>query len=429
MIMTTLIGAACLLLGTTDTEGFTPLFNGEDLSGWVNVNGAEDTWRAEEGMIRSTGKPICLLRTDQPYENFILELEWRHQEANGNAGLFVWSDALPAVGTPFARAIELQVMLGLETPNYTSEGDVFSIWGAVMTPDRPHPQGWQRCLPSENRTKGAGEWNHYRVTCLDGRVSLEVNGKNVSGGFDCNPRRGYICLEAEGSPIDFRNLRIKELPTEAGPWADSANMATGFKPIYNGLDLTGWKPPVDQEANWSSRGGILFHNGNGGHLWTNDSYGDFDLVVDWRWTKDHQGEMDRPIILPDGSIATDEEGKQRTMKVEERDSGIFLRGSSKSQVNLWCWPIGSGEVYGYRTDGSMPAEVRAAVTPRVNADEPVGKWNRYFIRMRGDRLTVVLNGQTVIDRAELPGVPETGPIGLQSHGNEVEFRNVLIRRR
>ena len=230
MIMTTLIGAACLLLGNTDSEGFAPLFNGQNLSGWVNVNGAEDTWRAEDGMIRSTGKPICLLRTEQAYENFILELEWRHQDPNGNAGLFVWADALPAVGTPFARAIELQVMLGLETPNYTSEGDVFAIWGAVMTPDRPHPQGWQRCLPSEARTKGAGEWNHYRVTCLDGQVSLEVNGKKVSGGFDCNPRRGYICLEAEGSPIDFRNLRIKELPTEAGPWADSSNMATGFKP-------------------------------------------------------------------------------------------------------------------------------------------------------------------------------------------------------
>ncbi|MBG79530.1 MAG: hypothetical protein CMJ39_02325, partial [Phycisphaerae bacterium] len=201
------------------------------------------------------------------------------------------------------------------------------------------------------------------------------------------------------------------------------------KPIYNGLDLNGWKPPKNQESNWASRGGILFHNGKGGHLWTDDSYGDFDLVVDWRWTDDHQGEMERPIILPDGSIAIDEDGKQRTMTVEERDSGIFLRGNSKSQVNLWCWPIGSGEVYGYRTDGSMTPEVRAAVTPRVNADQPVGKWNRYFIRMRGDRLTVVLNGKTVIDQAQLPGVPNAGPIGLQSHGNEVEFRNLLIRER
>ena len=70
--------------------------------------------------------------------------------------------------------------------------------------ERAHPAGWNRCLPSEARTKGAGEWNDYRITCLDGTISLEVNGKKVSGGYDVNPRRGYICLEAEGTEIDFR---------------------------------------------------------------------------------------------------------------------------------------------------------------------------------------------------------------------------------
>lgn len=408
-------------------DGFVPLFNGTDLSGWVNVNGAESTWRAEEGMIRCTGQPVCLLRTAKAYENFILELEWRHESPTGNAGLFVWADALPALGTPFTKAIEVQVMLGNKTPNYTSEGDIFSIWGAVMTPDRPHPGGWARCLPSEARTKGAGEWNHYRVECIDGRITLAVNGKVVSGGYDCNPRRGYICLEAEGSPVDFRNIRINTLPVEAGPWAVSANEATGFTPLFNGLNLDGWKPPASQESNWMVRGGRLFHNGQGGDLWSKESFEDFDLVVDWRWTKQHQGEMDRPVILPDGSTEVDDEGKPVTTRIEERDSGIFLRGSSKSQVNLWCWSVGSGEVWGYRTDATMSPEVRAAVTPRVNADNPVGEWNRYLIRMRGDRLTVVLNGKTVIEDAQLPGINTSGPIAFQSHGSEVEFRNILVR--
>ncbi|MCH2132883.1 MAG: DUF1080 domain-containing protein [Phycisphaerales bacterium] len=426
-MITTLTIVSLLAMSAPDAEGFTPLFNGNDLSGWVNVNGAESTWRAEDGMIRCTGKPVCLLRTDRAYEDFILELEWRHESPTGNAGLFVWSDALPALGTPFAKAIEVQVMLGNETPNYTSEGDIFSIWGAVMTPDRPHPNGWERCLPSEARTKGAGEWNHYRIECLNGRITLAVNGKVVSGGHDCNPRRGYICLEAEGSPIDFRNLKIKELPTEPGPWAMSANEAEGFRPLFNGLDLSGWKPPAGNEGNWSVTGGRLFHNGQGGDLWSTRSLGDFDMVVDWRWTQQHQGEMDRPVIGPDGNTVMDDAGEPMTTRIKERDSGIFLRGNSKSQVNLWCWSVGSGEVWGYRTDGSMPADIRAAVTPRVAADNPVGEWNRFFIRMRGDRLTVVLNGKTVIDNAALPDVPASGPIALQSHGSEVEFRNILVR--
>ena len=131
----------------------------------------------------------------------------------GNAGLFVWSDPLPYVGVPFTRSTEVQVMDGVETENYPSHGDIFSIWGAKMTPDRPHPNGWERCLPSEKRALPAPEWNHYRVTCRDGIIKLAVNGKVVSGGSECKPRKGYICLEAEGSEVHFRNIRVKEFPS------------------------------------------------------------------------------------------------------------------------------------------------------------------------------------------------------------------------
>jgi len=407
---------------------FTDLFNGSDLAGWVNVNCASDTWRAEDGMIRCTGQPTGLLRTERMYENFVLELEWRHASPKGNAGVFVWSAALPAVGVPWSRAIEVQVMLGIETPNYTSEGDIFSIWGATMTPDRPHPSGWDRCLPSEHRTRGAGEWNHYRIECIDGRITLAVNGGVVSGGYDCNPRRGYICLEAEGSPIDFRNLRIQTLPLEASPWANTANAATGFEPLFNGLNLDGWTPPQGNADNWTVASGTIVHNGAGGDLWTTNSFKDFDLVCDWRWVGESQGPMDRPVINPDGTNATNDDGTPRTVRIEERDSGIYLRGSSTSQVNIWCWPVGSGEVWGYRTNGALPPEVRAAVTPRHAADAEVGQWNRFFIRMRGERLTVVLNGITVIENAVLPGVKPSGRLALQSHHSAIEFTNVLIRR-
>ena len=96
---------------------------------------------------------------------------------------------------------------------YTSQGDLFSIWGAKCKPDRPHPLGWERCLPSENRCKGEYEWNHYRVEANDGVLKLAVNGKVVSGVSECNPRKGYLALESEGSECRFKNLKIKELPS------------------------------------------------------------------------------------------------------------------------------------------------------------------------------------------------------------------------
>lgn len=422
-LLTTAIAMIVIALSpqaTPGKDGFKPLFNGRNLDGWVPVNGAPTTWRAEDGMIRCTGKPTGVMRTDRMYENFILEMEWMHHSPKGNAGLFVWSDPLPAKGVPFTRAIEVQVMLGSETPNYTSEGDIFSIWGATMTPDRAHPGGWQRCLPSSARTKPAGAWNHYRVTCIDGVIKLEVNGEEVSGGYDINPRKGYICLEAEGSEVDFRNLRIKELPSSTPPPVGVANEAVGFKMLFNGLDLAGWKQDGGPKGAWKAAGGRIVHDGSGGNLWTRDAFGDFVLMADWRWVGPSQGPMNRPVIGPDGA----ETGEQ--VEIEERDSGIYLRGSSKSQVNIWEWPVGSGEVYGYRTDPSQPAEVRAGVTPNVRADAPVGKWNRFVITMRGDQLTVNLNGQTVIENVPLSGIHEVGPIALQSHHSGIEFTNLFI---
>jgi hypothetical protein len=178
---------------------WTQLFNGRDLSGWVNVNCAPDTFTVRDGLIVSTGVPTGVMRSERQYENFELELEWRHMKPTGNAGLFVWSDPITAPGTPFARAIEVQILDGRNSENYTSHGDVFAIHGATFKPDRPHPNGWMRCLPSERRARPAGEWNHYRVLCSNGVVQLAVNGKVVSGGSESKPRKGYVCLESEGS--------------------------------------------------------------------------------------------------------------------------------------------------------------------------------------------------------------------------------------
>jgi hypothetical protein len=170
------------------------------------------------------------------------------------------------------------------------------------------------------------------------------------------------------------------------------------------------------------------------NLWSEQEFGDFVLQMDWR-IKEPSGIYDMPIILPDGSEERDANGEMITEPRPNADSGVYLRGTSKAQINIWMWPVGSGEVYGYRTDTSMPPEVRAGVTPSVNADNPVGEWNTFEITMAGDRLTVVLNDHTVIDQAQLPGIPERGRLALQHHGEGtphpasslVQFRNIRIK--
>jgi hypothetical protein len=411
-------------------ENLVPLFNGKDLTGWVNVNCAPQTFTVRDGLIVSTGIPFGVLRTEKQYENFILELEWKHLKPQGNAGLFIWSDALPVAGSPFTRGIEVQILDGRNSETFTSHGDVFAIQGATLKPDRPHPKGAMRCLPSEHRCKPAGEWNHYRVECNDGVIKLAVNGKVVSGGSQCNPRKGYICLEAEGTECHFRNIRIKELPSTNPPAAAVATPDEGFRSLYTGVDLSGWKQDSGHQDHWQPQGWILSYDGKSEakdkNLWTEKEYGDFVLICDWRLTAKPQ-KVRRPVILPTGEYAM-EDGKPKEVEVPDAgDSGIYLRGNDKSQINIWCWPVGSGEVYGYRTDKSMPPEVRAGVTPKVAADKPLGQWNRFIITMKGDRLTVDLNGKRVLDNAQLPGVPKRGRLALQHHGDPIQFANVFIK--
>ena len=422
-----------IMLKTLDGAGaeFVPLFNGRNLDGWVNVNCAPETWTVRDGMIVCTGIPTGVLRTKRQYENYVLELQWRHMKKGGNAGLFIHSNALTAPGQPFTRSIEVQILDGRNTENYTSHGDVFAIHGATMKPDKPHPAGWNRSLPSEQRCKPAGQWNHYRIESRNGAVTLAVNGKVVTRGSLMNPRKGYICLESEGSEIHFRNIRIRELPGSNPPPDEVAQKDRGFRSLYNGLDLRGFKQAQGHQGHWRAKNWILDYDGKSQaqdkNLWTQEEFGNFTLIVDWKLPAE-DGTEQVPVILPDGSQATDSDGKGLTASVPVAgDSGVYLRGSSKSQINIWNWPVGSGEIWGYRTDRNMPPKVRKAATPNMNADNKVGQWNRFEITVINDRVTVVLNGKTVIPRAQLPGIPKRGPIALQHHGDPIQFANIYIK--
>ncbi|MDB6134010.1 MAG: hypothetical protein JWM59_2253 [Verrucomicrobiales bacterium] len=242
-------------------SGFAPLFNGRDLTGWVNVNGSPETWTVADGLIHCDGQPVCALRTVKQYENFVLEAEWRHLKSGGNAGIFIWASALPAPGQPFLRAIEVQVLdNGYGTSDwYTTHGDVFAIHGSTMKPFPPSKG--MRSFPTENRSKGTPEWNHYRITSQDGTIRLAVNGKDVSGGEDCVWRKGYIGLESEGSPVDWRNVRIKLLPGGKATDEQTAPLAEDSRKLYDGRSLRGWKAGGAADKNWKPEDWTLISPG------------------------------------------------------------------------------------------------------------------------------------------------------------------------
>jgi len=185
---------------------------------WFQVNTGEDTWKVAGPILICAGEPIGVIRSEKMYENFILHIEWRHMEAGGNSGTFVWSRAEPG-DNRLPDGVEVQMLEldwvnqhiqnGEKPPDAYVHGELFGVGGVEVVPDNPRGR---RSKSIENRCKGKGEWNTYDVVCVDGNIKLSVNGKFVNGISKASQKKGYLCLESEGAEIHFRNIRLMELP-------------------------------------------------------------------------------------------------------------------------------------------------------------------------------------------------------------------------
>ncbi len=222
MRRTVVVSVVALLMSApafAQAPQFQNLFNGKDLAGWTNINTDPDTWTWRDGMVVTTGKPIGVMCSDRMYENFVMHVEWMHREAGGNSGVFLWSNAKPGEKNRLPDGIEVQMLdlewvklnmrNGVEPPIAYVHGEVFGVGGVKIVPDNPRGE---RSMSFENRAVGKGQWNTYDVVAVDGVVKLAVNGKFVNGISQSARRKGYLCLEAEGSEIHFRNVRLLELP-------------------------------------------------------------------------------------------------------------------------------------------------------------------------------------------------------------------------
>ena len=194
---------------------------------FTHVNLDPETWTWKDGEAHCTGRPVGVIRSVKPFTNFELVAQWRHLKPGGNSGIFAWAGEEAVKGIKPGKlprgGIEIQVLdlgfaeqyekrSGKKGDFFTTHGDVFPVGTSKMTPFPPTSPNGSRSFPSKHLSKGVGEWNHYYVRCINGEVRLWVNGEEVSGGTGCDPRTGYLCLESEGSPVEFKGLRIRELP-------------------------------------------------------------------------------------------------------------------------------------------------------------------------------------------------------------------------
>jgi len=217
--------------------------------------------------------------------------------------------------------------------------------------------------------------------------------------------------------VPFLSVAVSLGASAACPGEDNVP-PPGFVALFNGKDLTGWKglvasPPARAKmtpqqladaqkkadermrAHWKVQDGALVFDGKGDSFCTAKDYGDFELYVDWK-------------ILPRG------------------DSGIYLRGSP--QVQIWDYnrnPVGSGGLYNNQKNPSKPLKC---------ADKPIGQWNTFHITMVGEKVSVRLNGEIVVENVVMENYWErnkpiypAGQIELQNHGNTLYFKNIYLR--
>lgn len=457
----------CLPLAV-QAQQWIPLFNGENLDGWTpkfsNRPAGENpgrVFRVEDGKLKVSYEETSEfdgfghLFYQTPFSHYRIRAELRftgEQLAGGPAWAFRNNGLMLHSQPPETMALDQHFPVSIEMQtwgNKPSLGDKFANrhMGNLFTPgtrvimdgepvENAHSSSplfsGQHWVTIEAEVRGDEEIIHY----VNGEEVLRYQKPQLDDGTPLGS--GYIAIQAETHPTEFRRIEIL-------PLAGNRSVPNGMTSLFNGRNLEGWKLHPGSVGHWTVIDGVIDCDARSEapgvddkQLWTEKSYGDFELHVDWRITETH-GLYPCPTILPDGSHQKDAKGKDILTPTPNADSGILLRGELKSQCNIWCWPIGSGEVYGYRRDPKMPAEVRAGVTPKLRADRPVGEWNRFLIRMVGERLTVHLNGRLLIDNVPLPGVPKTGPIGLQHHGglekdgtynnasSLVQFRNLFIK--
>jgi hypothetical protein len=395
-----------------EPAGKTMLFDGKTYNGWVRYLGdpkgnIDETWAVRpDSILYCTGKPAGYIRTEKPYKNYRLHVEYRWPGAPGNNGILahmvgddkVWPKSLECQG------------------GYRNQGDFWEIGGWEFN---EHQSGGKRVAQrrvlkyGEHNEKTPGEWNVYEVWAAGDTVRPYVNGKLMNEATGCAITAGRICLQSEGSPIEFRNIYIE--PAADKPWPVAPNEKVV---LFNGKDLDGWvrfipddKPDADKQWTvdkvWSVRDGVIRCEGvPNGYIRTTEHYKDYRLHVEWRWP-------DKPtnsgVLLHKQGIDKVWPTVVEAQLMHENAGDFWLLSGSTIEVG--------GKQYG-------PGDFVNVKKKQPSSEKPLGEWNTYDVVSDGATIRLTVNG--VLQNEGAKANPSSGPILLQSEGSPIEFRNVYL---
>ncbi|MEZ6141230.1 MAG: DUF1080 domain-containing protein [Zavarzinella sp.] len=407
-------------------KGFTPLFNGKDLTGWhgwaIHAKGAnpydiakadpsavakmvEDFtadakahWSVQNGELVNDGKG-AYLATAKEYGDYELLIDYK-TVAKADSGIYLRN-------TP-----QVQIW------DYTDKGK-FNI-GA----DKGSGGLWNNSAKTPGKDplvladKPFGEWNSFRIIQVGERTTIYLNGKLVVDHARMEnywnraiplARKGKILLQTHGGEIRWRNIFIREIGGEEANKMLAEKNASGFTEIFNGKDFTGWQGAT---ANYEVvDGAVRCQKGKGGVLYTKEEYADFQVQLEFKLPKN--GNNGLAIRYPGGSGDGAYIGMCELQVLDDDYKGIDPRQAH-------------GSAYG------MVAAARGY-------HRPVGEWNYQVVTVKGPTIQVELNGTRILN-ADLSKVTEymgkrphpgkdrtTGFFGFCGHSDPVEFRNIKIK--
>lgn len=432
----------------TIEEGFVSIFNGTNTEGWV----ANPAYVVKEPGVLEMDPALGggNLYTVKDYDNFILRFEFKLPK-NANNGLGIRS----VRGKDAAYyGMELQILDDGGSSYFDSKTKTEklapyqyhgSIYGIVPALRDANGKAMKGTAGNGSYLKPSGQWNFQEVRAIGSKIQVILNGIMIvdadisqwKGDGDTPDKKkhpglhnvkGPISWCGHGANVKWRNIRVKEVSKDYN-FEDAATACPkGFVKLFDGKTFTNWKGVT------TSKG---FDNPRKRQAASAEERAEMQKIADEQMVK-HWHFRDNGTLFFDGfrggySLATAKDYKDFEMWVDWRllsvrgDSGLYLRGSP--QVQIWDphnqWKTGSGGLYNNQKNA------RSAL---CIADNQIGDWNRFYIKMVGDKVTVKLNGKLVVDNTVLENywdrknpIFPVEQIELQCHGDPLEFRNIFIK--
>jgi hypothetical protein len=407
LISTTCIGADAIV-----PVGEVQLFDGRSFDGWFRYlrNGqgdVDETWQIKPGgILACSGKPAGYIRTIQAYKNYRVRFEYRWPAKPGNNGILVHAQSPDRV---WPKSLECQ-------GGFHNQGDFWEIGGVEFNEHKTggHRVRGRRVLKyGDHNEKEAGQWNVYEVWCVEGTVRPYVNGKLMNEATDCVVTEGTLCLQSEGAPIEYRNLTIE--PATNLPWPVNPSKKIH---LFNGKDLDGWvrfvpkdKPDAGKKWTvdkvWSVQDGVIHCSGKPhGYIRTTESYANYRLHLEWRWT---EKPTNSGVLLHRSGIDAVWPKCVEAQLAHENAGDFWLLSFSTAVVD--------GKQVG-------PKQYANGKKKHPSNEKPAGQWNTYDILCDGKTITLTVNG--LKQNEGVDSDPWYGPICLQSEGSPIEFRNITL---